>query len=81
MQLQSSCLKDPMDRGAWWATVRGVTRVGQDRVSFSSIQNAALDWMAASSLMMRRREVQSSVVGPPALPGTHRKTRHDGEEL
>ena len=23
--LQWSCLKNPMDRGAWWATVRGVT--------------------------------------------------------
>ena len=23
--LQSSCLENPMDRGAWWATVRGVT--------------------------------------------------------
>ena len=24
--LQYSCLKNPMDRGAWWATVPGVTR-------------------------------------------------------
>ena len=23
--LQYSCLENPMDRGAWWATVRGVT--------------------------------------------------------
>ena len=23
--LQYSCLGDPMDRGAWWATVHGVT--------------------------------------------------------
>ena len=23
--LQYSCLEDPMDRGAWWATVPGVT--------------------------------------------------------
>ena len=29
--LQYSCLGNPMDRGAWWATVRGVTkRAGQD---------------------------------------------------
>ena len=28
--LQYSCLEDPMDRGAWRATVRGVTRVGHD---------------------------------------------------
>ena len=24
--LQYSCLDNPMDRGAWWATVRGVTK-------------------------------------------------------
>jgi len=25
--LQYSCLGNPMDRGAWWATVHGVARV------------------------------------------------------
>ena len=24
--LQYSCLKNPMDRGAWWAAVHGVTK-------------------------------------------------------
>ena len=29
--LQYSCLKNPMDRGVWWATVHGVAkRVGHD---------------------------------------------------
>ena len=28
--LQYSCLKNPMDRGAWWATVHGVTKVGHN---------------------------------------------------
>ena len=28
--LQHSCLENPMDRGDWRATVRGVTRVGHD---------------------------------------------------
>ena len=28
--LQDSCLENPMDRGAWQATVHGVTRVGHD---------------------------------------------------
>ena len=27
--LQSSCLENPMDRGAWWATVHRVSRVGR----------------------------------------------------
>ena len=25
-QLQHSCLENPMDRGAWWATVHGVAK-------------------------------------------------------
>ena len=29
---QYSCLENPMDRGAWQATVHGVTRVGHDLV-------------------------------------------------
>ena len=28
--LQYSCLGNPMDRGAWWAVVRGGCRVGHD---------------------------------------------------
>ena len=28
--LQYSCLRNPMDRGVWWATVHGVPRVRQD---------------------------------------------------
>ena len=27
--VQYSCLENPMDRGAWWATVRGVAKVGK----------------------------------------------------
>ena len=30
--LQFSCLEDPIDRGAWWAAVHGVTK-GQTRLS------------------------------------------------
>ena len=28
--LQDSCLENPMDRGAWWATGHGVARVRHD---------------------------------------------------
>ena len=31
--LQDSCLENPMDRGAWWATVHGSQRAGQDLVT------------------------------------------------
>ena len=31
--LQYSCLENPMDRGAWWATVHGVARIKHDLVT------------------------------------------------
>ena len=31
--LQYSCLGNPVDREAWWATVHGVARVGHDLVT------------------------------------------------
>ena len=31
--LQCPCLGNLMDRGAWWATVHGVSRVGHDLVT------------------------------------------------
>ena len=31
--LQYSCLENPMDRGAWWATVHGAARVRHDLVT------------------------------------------------
>ena len=35
--LQYSCLENPMDRGAWWATVHGVQRVEHDWVTSLSL--------------------------------------------
>ena len=31
--LQYSCLENPKDRGAWWATVHGVAKVGHNLVT------------------------------------------------
>ena len=36
---QYSCLEDPMDRGAWWATVHTVAKIGHDRSYLASIQD------------------------------------------
>ena len=33
--LQCSCLEKPMDRGAWWAAVRGLTRSRTRRSDFT----------------------------------------------
>ena len=35
--LQYSCLKNSMDRGAWWATVHGSQRVGHDWASMHAL--------------------------------------------
>ena len=37
--LQDSCLGNPMGRGAWKATVHGVTRVGHDLMTKPPPQN------------------------------------------
>ena len=36
-QLQYSCLENSMDRGAWWAAVMGLQRVGQDQATNTQI--------------------------------------------
>ena len=39
--LQYSCLENPMDRGAWWATVRGVAK-SQTRLSMHTSYHTSL---------------------------------------
>ena len=41
--LQYSCLENPMDGGAWWATVHGVTKSRTQLSDFSSFQCAYVD--------------------------------------
>ena len=38
--LQYSCLENPMDGGAWWATVHGSQRVGQNWATSISMRNS-----------------------------------------
>ena len=40
--LQHSCLENPMDRGAWQATVHGVTRVGHNLVTKLQLDTLAI---------------------------------------
>ena len=58
--LQYSCLENPMDRGAWWATVHGVakswTRLSDFTFTFKSIIAKRIDvncgWQISTSLWM-----------------------------
>ena len=45
---QSSCLGNHVDRGAWWTTVCGVTRVGHDLVTKQpQVKNGRKKWNKA----------------------------------
>ena len=47
--LQCSCLENPMDRGAWWATVHGTARVGHELPTNSKT-------VLKIKLMLKKRE-------------------------
>ena len=38
--LQYSCLENPIDRGAWWSTVRGVTKSQTERLTIFTFFDA-----------------------------------------
>ena len=42
--LQYSCLENPMDRGAWWATVRGVAKSWTQLSDFTSLHSWFFQW-------------------------------------
>ena len=51
--LQYYCLGNPMDRGAWWATVHEVARVGhnlvtkqQQQININYIKGGLLLWLS-----------------------------------
>ena len=81
--LQFSCLENPMDGAAWWATVHGVVKSRTRLSAFTSIPGAAPGWGPGQgsadpwwSLLPRA----ASGLGPvfpqrrPALPGCHPHT-------
>ena len=49
--LQYSCQEDPMDRGAWQATVHGLTRVRHDLVTKPPPQPRASEWCSNLSVV------------------------------
>ena len=72
--LQSSCLENPMDGGAWWAAVHGVAR-SRTRLSdfaftfhFHSLEKEMATY---SSVLAWRIPEMGEPGGPPSL-GSHR---------
>ena len=80
--LQYSCLENPMDGGAWWATVHGVAK-SQTRLSnftFTFHFHALEKEMAThSSVLALRIPGMGEPVGLPSM-GSHR-VRHDWSNL
>ena len=59
--LQYSCLKNPMDRGAWWATVHGVTK------SQTQLSTAQLIHVHTSGCHRCLGTVRAQACGPGAM--------------
>ena len=90
--LRYSCLEKSMDRGHWWATVHGFTRVGHNLVikplpiscKFISYCNRILTWWSQDVKHFHHHENSSSCTFPnPHLshpsfstPGNHKSTLH-----
>ena len=72
--LQYSCLENPMDRGAWWATVHGVAE-GQSRLSgftFTFYFHALEKEMATHSSVLAWRIPWREEPGGLLSMGSHR---------
>ena len=90
--LQCSCLKNPMDRGAWWATVHGVaksqTRLKQLSSSSSSIcslfhvkSKSRLQTLPydSSQLVLVTFPMLGSPPGPSGYPPGQGRSRSQGD--
>ena len=76
--LQYSCLENPMDRGAWWAAVHGVTK-SRTRLSdftFTFHFHAPEKEMATHSGVLTWRIPRTGEPGGLPSMGSHR-VRHD----
>ena len=79
---QYSCLENPMDRGAWWATVHGVTK-SRTRLSdftFPFHFHALEKEMATHSSVLAYRIPGTGEPGGLPSMGSHR-VRHDWSNL
>ena len=71
--LQYSCLENPMDGGAWWAAVHGVTRVRTtERLHFNCHFHALEKEMATHSSVLAWRIPGTGEPGGLPSMGSHR---------
>ena len=80
--LQYSCLENPMDRGAWWAAVRGVakSRTRLSNFTFTFHFRALEKEMATHSSVLAWRIPGTGEPGGLPSMGLHR-VRHDWSDL
>ena len=80
--LQSSCLDNPMDGGAWWAAVHGVTKSQKwlSDFAFTSHFHALEKEMATHSSILAWRIPGTGEPGGFPSMGSHR-VRHDWSNL
>ena len=79
--LQYSCLENPMDRGAWWAAVHGVARVGHDWATSLSVF-AFMHWRRKwpPTRVLAWRVPETAELGRLLSLGSHR-VGHDWSDL
>ena len=80
--LQYSCLENPMDGGAWWAAVHGVTksRIRLSNFTFTFHFHALKKGMATHSSVLAWRIPGTGEPGGLLSVGSHR-VRHDWSDL
>ena len=80
--LQYSCLENPMDRGAWWAAVCGVTksRTRLSNLTFTFYFHSLEKEMATQSSVLAWRIPGTGEPGGLPSIGSHR-VRHDCSDL
>ena len=63
--LQYSCLQNPMDRGAWWAAVHGVTksRTRLSNFTFFTFMHWRRKWQPTPVFLPGESQGQTSLVG------------------
>ena len=79
--LHNSCLENPLNRGAWWATVHGVARVGHH---WATNANTHLSFYSEVTMIVYTRNCNAEIVRIccilSLLVGTSKKKKQSGDK-